>query len=160
MPVTLYRLALNYNFSTKGSYDFKVDKALYSWGNTLVDTNTNHTICLCRFKVMSNFVKFIGNFLTLLRQCWPLLLGHLTLPTPLNQCCNQTWYAMQFARRVHSNTTLKGEEGRMEIEYLKNKQTNKQTKKQTNKNNNKKKTKQNKNSIMFKCSNYFCPRLY
>ena len=25
---------------------------------------------------------------------------------------------MQFARRVHSNTTLKGGEGRMEIEYL------------------------------------------
>ena len=32
----------------------------------------------------------------------------LTLPAPLNQCCNQTSYAMQFARRVHSNTTLKG----------------------------------------------------
>ena len=47
------------------------------------------------------------------------MLGHLTLPTPLNQCCNQTCYAMQFARRVHSNTTLKGGEGRMEIEYLK-----------------------------------------
>ena len=30
MPITLYRLALNYNFSTKGSYDFKVDKAIYS----------------------------------------------------------------------------------------------------------------------------------
>ena len=28
---------------------------------------------------------------------------------------------MQFARRVHSNTTLKGGEGRMEIEYLKKK---------------------------------------
>ena len=26
---------------------------------------------------------------------------------------------MKFARRVHSNTTLKGGEGRMEIEYLK-----------------------------------------
>ena len=53
-------------------------------------------------------------------QSWPLMLGHLTLPTPLNQCCNQTRYAMKFARRVHSNTTLKGGEGRMEIEYLKN----------------------------------------
>ena len=42
-----------------------------------------------------------------------------TLDTPLNQCCNQTWYAMQFARHSHSNTTLKGGEGRMEIEYLK-----------------------------------------
>ena len=83
----------------------------------------NHTICLCRFKVISIFVKFIGNFLTLLRQSWPLMLGHLTLPTPLNQCCNQTWYAMQFARRVHSNTTLKGGEGRMEIEYLKKNKT-------------------------------------
>ena len=134
MPITLYRLALNYNFSTKGSYDFKVDKAIYSWGNTLVVTK-NHSICLCRFKVISIFVKFIGNFLTLLRQSWPLMLGHLTLPTPLNQCCNQTWYAMKFARRVHSNTTLKGGEGRMEIEYLKN------------------------NWIMYKCPNYFCPRL-
>ena len=28
---------------------------------------------------------------------------------------------MKFARRVHSNTTLKGEEGRMELEYLKEK---------------------------------------
>ena len=28
---------------------------------------------------------------------------------------------MKFARRVHSNTTLKGGEGRMEIEYLKKK---------------------------------------
>ena len=136
MPITLCRLALNYNFSTKGSYNFKVDKALYSWGNTLVVTNTNHTICLCRFKVMSNFVKFIGNFLTLLRQSWPLLLGHLTLPSPLNQCCNQTWYAMQFARRVHSNTTLKGGEGMMEIEFLRKKKW-----------------------IMFKCPNYFCPIL-
>ena len=52
-------------------------------------------------------------------QSWPLKMGHLTLPTPLNQCCNQTWYAMLFARRVHSNTTLKGGEGKMEIEYLK-----------------------------------------
>ena len=30
---------------------------------------------------------------------------------------------MQFARRVHSNTTLKGGEGSMEIEYLKKKKT-------------------------------------
>ena len=28
---------------------------------------------------------------------------------------------MQFARHIHSNTTLKGEDGRMEIEYLKKK---------------------------------------
>ena len=28
---------------------------------------------------------------------------------------------MKFARRVHSNTTLKGGEGRMELEYLKKK---------------------------------------
>ena len=27
----------------------------------------NHGICLCRFEVMSILVKFIGNFLTLLR---------------------------------------------------------------------------------------------
>ena len=40
---------------------------------------------------------------------------------------------MQFARRVHSNTTLKGGEGRMEIEYLKKRKT----------------------WIMFKCPNYF-----
>ena len=32
---------------------------------------------------------------------------------------------MQFARRVHSNTTLKGGEGRMEIEYLKKKKKKK-----------------------------------
>ena len=42
MPITFYRLALNYNFSTKGLYDFKVDKALYSWGNTLVVTKKSH----------------------------------------------------------------------------------------------------------------------
>ena len=30
----------------------------------------------------------------------------------------------EFARRVHSNTTLKGGEGRMEIEYLKKKKKN------------------------------------
>ena len=60
-----------------------------------------------------------------------------TLDTPQSpKYCNQPWYAMQFARRVHSNTTLKGGEGRMEIEYLKKKR------------------------IMCKCPNYFCPRLY
>ena len=32
---------------------------------------------------------------------------------------------MQFGRRVHSNTTLKGGEGRMEIEYLKQNKTKK-----------------------------------
>ena len=94
---------------------------LYIVEVTRLLSQKNHSICLCRFKVISIFVKFIGNFLTLLRQSWPLMLGHLTLPTPLNQCCNQTWYAMKFARRVHSNTTLKGEEGRMELEYLKEK---------------------------------------
>ena len=31
---------------------------------------------------------------------------------------------MKFARRVHSNATLKGGEGRMEIEYLKKKKLN------------------------------------
>ena len=92
---------------------------LYIVEVTRLLSQKNHCICLCRFKVISIFVKFIGNFLTLLRQSWPLMLGHLTLPTPLNQCCNQTWYAMKFARRVHSNTTLKGGEGRMELEYLK-----------------------------------------
>ena len=92
---------------------------LYIVEVTRLLSQKNHSICLCRFKVISIFVKFIGNFLTLLRQSWPLMLGHLTLPTPLNQCCNQTWYAMKFARRVHSNATLKGGEGRMEIEYLK-----------------------------------------
>ena len=92
---------------------------LYIVEVTRLLSQKNHSICLCRFKVISIFVKFIGNFLTLLRQSWPLMLGHLTLPTPLNQCCNQTWYAMKFARRVHSNTTLKGGEGRMELEYLK-----------------------------------------
>ena len=94
---------------------------LYIVEVTRLLSQKNHSICLCRFKVISIFVKFIGNFLTLLRQSWPLMLGHLTLPTPLNQCCNQTWYAMKFARRVHSNTTLKGGEGRMELEYLKKK---------------------------------------
>ena len=84
---------------------------LYIVEVTRLLSQKNHSICLCRFKVISIFVKFIGNFLTLLRQSWPLMLGHLTLPTPLNQCCNQTWYAMKFARRVHSNTTLKGGEG-------------------------------------------------
>ena len=137
MPITLYRLALNYNFSTKGSYDFKVDKALYIVEVTRLLSQKNHSICLCRFKVISIFVKFIGNFLTLLRQSWPLMLGHLTLPTPLNQCCNQTWYAMKFARRVHSNTTLKGGEGE-DGNWISKKQ----------------------NWIMYKCPNYFCPRLY
>ena len=94
---------------------------LYIVEVTRLLSQKNHSICLCRFKVISIFVKFICNFLTLLRQSWPLMLGHLTLPTPLNQCCNQIWYAMKFARRVHSNTTLKGGEGRMELEYLKKK---------------------------------------
>ena len=111
---------------------------LYIVEVTRLWSQKNPSICLYRFKVISIFVKFIGNFLTLLRQSWPLKLGHLTLPTPLNQCCNQPCYAMQFARRVHSNTTLKGGEGRMEIEYLK-------------KNKNKKKKR-----IMCKCPNYFC----
>ena len=44
-------------------------------------------------------------------QSWPLKLGHLTLPVPLNQCCNQTSYAMQFARRVHSNIERWGRGG-------------------------------------------------
>ena len=62
---------------------------LYIVEITRLLSQKNHTICLCLFKVISIFVKFIGNFLTLLRQSWPLMLGHLTLPTPLNQCCNQ-----------------------------------------------------------------------
>ena len=74
----------------------------------LLSQKKKHGIRLCRFKVISIFVKFRGNFLTLLRQSWPLKLGYLTLPVPLNQCCNQTLYAMQFARHVHSNQTLKG----------------------------------------------------
>ena len=98
---------------------------LYIVEVTRLLSQKNHSICLCRFRVISIFVKFIGNFLTLLRQSWPLMLGHLTLPTPLNQCCNQTWYAMKFARRVHSNTTLKGGKGRMELEYLKKKKKKK-----------------------------------
>ena len=36
-----------------------------------------------------------------------------------------TCYAMQFARRVHSNTTLKGGDESMEIEYLKKKKKKK-----------------------------------
>ena len=59
---------------------------------------------------------------------------------------------MQFARRVHSNTTLKGGEGRMEIEYLK---TNKKKKQQTNKQT-KQKQKQMYNKLnLYKCPNYF-----
>ena len=70
-------------------------------------------------------------------QSWPLKLGHLTLPTPLNQCCNQTWYAMQFARRVHSNTTLKGGGGEDENWISKKTKQNKTKNKNI-------KTKQNK----------------
>ena len=62
-----------------------------------------------------------------------IVAGTLDTPPPLNQCCNQTSYVMQFAHCVHSNTTVK--EGRMEIEYLK------------------------KKMIMHKCPNYFCPTL-
>ena len=71
--------------------------------------STNVNTSLLQTKQVSNFIYSY--------QSWPLKLGHSTLPVPLNQCCNQTSYAMQFARRVHSNTTLKGG-GRMEIEYL------------------------------------------
>ena len=80
-------------------------------------------------------------FLSCVTYCQTTILaikaGTLDTPcSPLNQCCNQTSYAMQFARRVHSNITLKGGGGRMEIEYLKK-----------------------KHLIMYKCPNYFCPRL-
>ena len=42
-------------------------------------------------------------------QSWLLKLGHLTLPTPLNQCCNQKSYVIHKIERW----------GRMGIEYLK-----------------------------------------
>ena len=40
---------------------------LYIVEVTCLLSQKNHSICLCRFKVISIFVKFIGNFLTLLR---------------------------------------------------------------------------------------------
>ena len=58
-------------------------------------------------------------------QSWTLKLGHLTLPTPLNQCCNQTRCSLLVAFTATQHWTVgRGGEGRMEIEYLKNKQKN------------------------------------
>ena len=65
--------------------------------------NYNNIIRKTKYQKLQLFDQtlFLSKFTT--HPITPLKLGHLTLPAPLNQCCNQTSYAMQFARRVHSH---------------------------------------------------------
>ena len=62
-------------------------------------------------------------------QSWPLKLGHLTRPTPINQCCKSDIIRDAVCSSRSQQHNIESGEGRMENEYLKKQNKKKQNKK-------------------------------